>query len=141
MITFLPAAFLLAQGPKDDRPTVVLEAQGSNIGVPLAPPDLYDGLMVATVLTPALGHPVSDESLLAAQRVRVRVEDSRAFAPGTVMNVYFETTGSSMSANPVAGIPLEPGRRHARGGEGAPRREGSAKRRPAPSLTRKLECA
>ncbi len=68
-------------------------------------PEIYDGLMIATVLGPAIGHPLGEHLCFAVQKVRI--EDSRCFAPGTIVDVYFETTGGSGSDQPMMGVPLD----------------------------------
>ena len=90
MIPLLLSALLApspqGSAPPTDLPRLLLPAQ-LNVGVPLDRPDLYDALMVCTPLGPARSRPLPEDGYLAVQPVRV--EDSRAFAPGTVVEVYY----------------------------------------------------
>ena len=86
LLSFLLVPAPQGSAPYPDLPRLLLPAQ-LNVGMPLDRPDLYDALMVCTPLGPARSRPLPEDGFLAVQPVRV--EDSRAFAPGTVVEVYY----------------------------------------------------
>ena len=123
MIPLLLSALLAPapQGyaPYPDLPRLLLPAQ-LNVGMPLDRPDLYDALMVCTPLGPARSRPLPEDGYIAVQPVRV--EDSRAFAPGTVVEVYYPAIFGPRDSPRPEGTPHRPDRRASRGRARAARR-------------------
>ncbi len=76
--------------------------QGFSGGIPLGHPEVIDGLLIGTVLGPP-EWPSKPVPGLVVQRVRV--EDSRAFAPGAVVNVAFGVQSLGTQDQSAPGAP------------------------------------